>query len=359
MLLWKLIILKGAKMKKKTLICVCILMIVLGILSGDSLFATKLGTLKDIAIPGYITVSNGQLYITDQKTDKSFLMNLTDLKIIKQLTQRGSGPIETQFMPMITVYSDYVFLYSNEKAIYFSRDGNYLKEFRIKKKGNWFMALGENFVLETTIAKNQERWTDISLYSYSNEMDLSALKNLYLSKNSQLTKSNGKFNLYLLKEYARYTVQDNKLFLGDSSRGLYLEVFNTKGDKINKIHLKQFEKQKVSEQFKNDYMKLVKSSPNYEAATKIYNLLLPEYFPGFYYFVVDKERVYFITYNRKGNNREVIVADWRNGKFIKKTEIPWIINESSYLLPIVDGKFYYPLENEETEEWELHVAEVK
>lgn len=335
------------------------LILFLSIFHEGILSARKIGVLPEVTLPGTMRINEGQIYISDQKTEKTHLINLKGLTYVKQLTQRGSGPGETPHRPIINVYPDYVFLFSLTKAVYCSRDGKYLKEFRIKKRGNRLMPLVENFVYETTISKNEERWTDVSLYSYSIETDLKAVKTLYLSKNPPLTITKGKMDFHVIKESVSYTVHDDKLFLGDSSRGLYIEIFNKKGEKVGKVHLQQFEKQKVSDQYKNDYMALAKSDPYYGAASNMYNLIFPEYFPGFDYFTIDKDKIYFITYNRKGNNREVIVADWKTGKFIKKAEIPWIFNEASFNLPIENEKFYYIIENEETEEWELHVAEVR
>lgn len=360
MLLWKLIILKGAKMKKKTLICVCVLVIVLGILSGDSLFATKLGTLKDIANPGQIFLNKEQIFLTDQKTKKVHLFKYDGLEYLKLLSKQGTGPGETPYIPLITLTSDYVFIYSLNKGLYYSLNGDYIKEFRIKKRGNGLMPLGQNFVFLTTyVSRNNEKWTDLSICSYSRETDLTPVKTLYLQKYDSSRYTGSKIDYSLINEYFGYRVYNDTLFFGDSSRGFYMEIFNSKGKQIGKINLTQFEKQKVTEQYKNEYLQRIKAEPNYTTAVSMYNFIFPEYFPLYCNFSVDKEKIYFFTYIRKGNDREVIIADWKKGKLLKIAYVPWIIHNYAFTYPVINGKFYYPLENEETEEWELYEAEVK
>jgi hypothetical protein len=89
-----------------------------------------------------------------------------------------------------------------------------------------------------------------------------------------------------------------------------------------------------------------------------YNFYFPEYFPGFYRFAVDKGKVYFLTYNRKGDQRELIVTDF-NGKVLKQSYVPWVENEVYTNFSISNDMFYYIMENDETEEWELHVTDIK
>lgn len=349
-------------LKKKQLEIRFILAILIIFSICNTVGAKKLGVLPEIVLPGSIQIDKDQLYISDQKTGKSFLMDIKSLKHVKQLTQKGSGPSETYTWPSISIYKDYVFVYCLGKAIYFSKDGQYLKEFKVHKKtGNWLMPLGRNFILKTTIVQRntKEYWNDFSLYSYSKETDLKLVKTLYLSKFPTQTNTGGKVNFLALKEYVSYTVYDDKLFLCDATRGLYVEIFDENGERTGKIYLPQYEKQKVTDRFKKDYLEMVNSNPYFATVKNIYHLVFPDYFPPYQYFVIDKNKLYFVTYNRKGDDREIIVVDWKKGKVLKHAYIPWIYNEGALELPIVDDKYYYVVEDENSGEWELHVANLK
>jgi hypothetical protein len=234
-----------------------------------------------------------------------------------------------------------------------------VKEFRILKRGYSLMPIGENFIFSTTTGSDKEGYkSDISIYSYSRETDLKFIKSIYTSKWEPGIFTSGKLDYPLIRGSVNYLVYDDKIFLADSNRGIYAEIFSKTGDKIGKIDLRQFAPQEVTEQFKKEFMELAKASPYYESSLDWYNFYFPKYYPGFDRFAVDKGKLYFLTYNRKGDQRKLIITDWK-GAVLKQTYVPWVFNDVNINFSIENDKFYYVKENDETEEWELYVTDIK
>jgi hypothetical protein len=289
-----------------------IMLPVMFMFAGKGIDAKKVGSLPEIASPMEIIVSNGILYVSDQQQSRVFLYSMKDFKLVKEVSRKGEAPGETFGVPRISAYPGYIFLYCLGKGLYFSRDGKYTKEFRIRRRGNDLRPIGENFVFMINKGDGfKDCSIDFSIYSYSRENNLEFKKILYIEKRSCATKTGEKMDYNLINSSASYIVYDNKIFLGDPARGIYMEIFDKDGNRTGKIHIKQFEKQEVTDQFKKEYMERVKMSSNYTLATAMYNLYFPEYFPGYYKFTVDKGKVYFLTFNRKANQREMIISDWK------------------------------------------------
>jgi hypothetical protein len=351
----------GRKKMKQTnnhIVITGIILLVSFMFTGKVMDAKKIGSMPEIAMPHQIIVNNGLLYVSDSKQAKVQLYSVKDFKYLRQVSGKGEAPGETLRVPLTTAYPDYIFLYSFGKGLYFSKDGKYIKEFRVIKRGNDLLPIGENFLFTVFKGDDKSRCQDSSIYSYSKETDLKFIKNIYIEKLPPITYTGSKMDHCLIRGFVDYTVYDDKIFLGDSTKGLYMEIFDKYGNRTGKINFNQFEKLKVTGQYKKDFMERAKISPDYNMATTMYNIYFPEYYPGFYRFEVDKGKVYFLTYNKKGDRREMVIADW-TGKLLKQAYVPWVDNDVYKNFSIENNKFYYVVENEATENWDLHVEDIR
>ncbi|MGE5343133.1 MAG: hypothetical protein ACM3SY_16790 [Candidatus Omnitrophota bacterium] len=156
-----------------------------------------------------------------------------------------------------------------------------------------------------------------------------------------------------------FTVYDNKIFIWETtSGGCCVFIFDSNGNELNRIKL-NLENQKISQAFKDKYIEYWKTfSKAWEYLNARCNVFFPEYFPYFQKIEVNKGKIYIYTYNFKGNEREVIITDLK-GKVLKKIFVPlmYFINGIDYTID--DDNFYYVIENEESEEWELHMVNLK
>ena len=73
--------------------------------------------------------------------------------------------------------------------------------------------------------------------------------------------------------------------------------------------------------------------------------------------VINNEKLYVRTYKKSGEKTEFFILDSK-GKLLEKVFIPiYERNRRNYYsYSICDGKVYQLIENEDTEEWELHIV---
>jgi hypothetical protein len=335
---------------------VLILIIIMVCLFFYPVQAKKLASLPEVGKPLYMAVDNGQIIITDL-TISVHVYSLKDFKYQFRLSRRGEGPGEYLIPPLLYTDPGYIYLFSINKGIFFSRTGKLIREVKTPSKTIMMAPVGKNFIcrIEKYNERTQNYYNDFSIYTPSKE-DLEYKTMMFYYEYPPRQMRGGKWDYNMVREFKDFVIYQDNVFIGDAGRGLFVETFDSSGNKINRIHLKA-EKLKVTEEYKKNYMSLLETDPTYQAVGSQYNLIFPEYFPGFYRFSVNDGKVYFLTYKKMGKSREVIVTDLK-GKELKRTSVPWIENEISINYSIDNGKFYYLEENEETEEWELHMVEI-
>lgn len=337
-----------------------IILLVIILLSGTQINAKKLNELPEVERPFSILVNDNQLLISD-RTVKLHLYSMKDFRYIRQISRKGEGPREYKTVPRITLTQDYIFICSRGKLLYFKRNGDYEREFRINLRGfRYISPLKEKFVAlkygsNTT---NNNLYSDISLYSYTKDRKFEFHKVLYYLEEPRAKIRGGKQDYTVINDYLGYIIHKDKIFVGDSTRGLFVVVFDARGKESNRIHLLGIDKIKVTDQYKKEFMERGKMSPSYKIVKNMYDIVFPEYFPAFYRFAVDNGKVYFLTYIKENDKREIIIADF-NGKMLKRTFVPWVENEAHINFSIEHDKFYYIIENEEEEVWELHMEKIK
>jgi len=111
----------------------------------------------------------------------------------------------------------------------------------------------------------------------------------------------------------------------------------------------------------------LKSNPRikkfgWENFKKIVKIVHDNYLPPVQSMTVNNGHIYIRTNNKKGDNTEFMILD-NNGKEIKRVFLP-IKVETSFISKVFgtsakfykfyNDKYYYVVENEEVEEWEIH-----
>jgi hypothetical protein len=353
MMILKIFNLKEKKMK-------IIVLFVMLILIGGQINSSKLASLPEVEKPAIILVKNGRLFVADW-TVKLHLYSMKDFSYVKQISRKGEGPGELKYVPRFTLHHDYIFLYSSNKCVYFSRNGDYDREFIIKNiRLNDVFPVKENFVgLKPGMnKKNDNSYSDISIYTYTKDKEFKFKKVVYYLERPPQKIRGGKKDYVVINDYLGIIVHDDKIFVGDSTRGLFVAVFDANGKEINRVNILEIDKTKLTEQYKKEFMERVKRNPSYNILKSMYNIIIPEYFPLFYRFAVDNGKVYFLTYLSKNDKREMIIVDLKS-KIFKRVFVPWVDNDARINFSIENDKFYYIMENEEEEVWELHMVEIK
>jgi len=75
---------------------------------------------------------------------------------------------------------------------------------------------------------------------------------------------------------------------------------------------------------------------------------------------INENKIYILTYKQKENQSEFYILNLK-GKLIKKRFLPLIEKNALEMYPykINEGKLYQLVDNEDKEEWELLITDIK
>ncbi|NIM16882.1 MAG: hypothetical protein GTO45_33275 [Candidatus Aminicenantes bacterium] len=357
-------------MKKLTVTALILLM---ALALPGLLRAEKVGNLPEVMKPVSIKTDSTQLYITDGTA--IHIYSLAPFSHIKTFGKRGEGPGEFRSVPYVTVYPHHLVINSMGKIQKFTRDGVFKEEVKLPfmffyfyyplltvEDGNRYMSLRlemspeeKKFIFNATLFDGK----------------LKSLKRFYVGGSPQLLPprrggSPQKVDFDVVYDCLDMAVAYNRFFIADSRKGFFISVFDQQGNLLYEIK-KNYNKLKIPEEFKEGYMREIRNSPQWENLKKTFNYKFKEYFPAFFSFKIRNRKIYVTTYEKKGNRYEIVVLDLEGN--ILKQSFSFPLHPLERMSPqfisysndydIVNDRLYYLLENNSTEEWELHVTEIK
>jgi hypothetical protein len=358
-------------MKKKPVFVFMMLMFIVSM--GNRVFPARLGFLEGVLKPQMIKVSGSELFVVEGHN--VFIYSLPELKLKKKLGKQGEGPGEFKLDPsrtaVINVFPGYILAESRHKVIWFSREGNFIKEKRKKPGIIQTMPIGKNFaVLKILYGPRGHNYFSINLY----DSQFTEIKELY--KQYFFTFED---KLFIMPDSLNYCICDNKIFIEESPDGFVIEVFDSEGKKLKRIQ-KPFEKIKVTAGDKeaafNAFLQIpsvvrqIKQLGKQEMINRLksQNLVYPDTFPAIQYMLADNKKLYTKTYRKKNNKEEYLIMDL-TGNILKKVYLP-AVKKVDFLVQMQGDKKYYHIHNdkyyylqmmesEEDEGWEVHVHELK
>lgn len=318
--------------------------------TGAVLFAQETAALPEIMKPQYIDVEDNRLYVSEKSSISVF--SLETFKLLKRFGRKGEGPGEFQYTPYVTVCPDYLLVSQLNKIQFFSKEGTFLKE---KRKPHILMfmlyPLGNRFVGYTPRYKRGSKTITCVFALLDN--DLKSRKDVFTFTEKRLRQGDRKRNAF--DRYCLYKVFEDKIFIADSGKGFFIDVFDADGNRLYEI-VKDFEKEKVTDTDKEEYIRRWKQRQEEigEKPDPRMKFLFPEYFPAINHFTVNSGKIYAVTYKKRDNKNEVVVMDLK-GTVLKKGFISY--NEMA-LGAIYNDKYYRLRDNAETEMWELFIEKI-
>ena len=306
----------------------------------------KLATFDNIYKPYKFQVEGNDLYVVDGSVIKLFSMK--DFKFITQFGKKGEGPGEFKHSPRIIVFPDQVFASSTGKVTFFTRNGKLIKEKRtpnrigvLRVKGNY---LGTEFNF-----KPKKLTVTINIKVLDNDFNIIKKIFTYNPKDMIIIVSGmkQKQDRPIVPDCTSAITDGNQIFVADTNKGFYIEIYNHKGKKLNTIK-KNYEKIKVSEKYKKKEMDKLKKLKSWDQNKTMFNYIFPEYFPAYKKLIVNNNKIYALKYKTDGEKQELIILDFQ-GNILKKTFVP----EEKYY-NICNNKFYYFVDNEEDEVMEFY-----
>ncbi len=302
--------------------------------------AKKLAKLTDILEAAYITVSNDKIFISGDNS--IHIYSSKDMKLIKKIGRKGNGPEEFQYSPKIRIYNEKLYAYSLNKLSIIDTNGKFLTENRLKGFWNFKIApIKDNFVLlHFSMMKKNKKIKNALVVSLCNNK-IEEIKTLYSSPENSGKKIN------IVPETIDFDIWNNKIFIADSHKGLYIIVLNDKGEKLKEFK-NPYKKIKISESYKKE--RIDKFKKNMPKGIK-FNISCPDYFPPFHKFYIFDGHLYFKTYEKKGDKILFRIFDTK-GKELKKIYLP-----DQNIFTFNNNSYYY-LKRDENDDWELYSVKI-
>jgi hypothetical protein len=337
------------KMKK---IIFCLLAILLFLFS-DAVHATEVIPLPDLLKPQTITADRSQLYITAGTT--IHIYSLQDYRLKKSFGQKGEGPGEFKsYWDMgvrLDVQSDTIFVHSRGKVSYFTKAGEFLNEIRLPN-GFFHKPLGDSYVALRGRLRDNIRWNTVNIY----DKDFNLVKEI--GHKAHWFQPGQKIDPVDVRNL-RFCVYGGRIYLENQTGKI--DVFGAKGQLLLSTQ-QSFDRAIITEKDKEDYHTYYKTHPAYKTDYHSLKQLIkfPEYYPFLKYFDVADDCIYVFTYIKKDGKSELYLFDL-NGGLKKKIylSMPDINPQQVYpLVTVRNGNIYQLIENEDSEEWELHVTNI-
>jgi len=347
---------------KKMVIFILILMIY----GVNLVFAVNLGTLTGILKPNFLRINGNGIFILEQAT--IYIYSIKNLSLIRKFSRKGEGPGEIKISHFYSIsmklLPDHIFIDSVDKILYFSKKGKLIEE-RKKPAGlvTQMLPVRKNFVVKD-LDRSDRKTEHMTLSVYDSEMK--KIKELFRQKSPVQARST-----VMIPDSLHFCICDNKIFVEKSTRGFFIDVYNAKGKKLYQIE-KKYEKVNVTNSDKEEVLRLYKADPlvkqiGYENLKNRIQFIYPDSYPAIQSINGFGEKIYVKTFKKQDNKEEYVVMDLK-GNVLRRIYMPRV--EKAPLMARLNGidlqiysihknKFYYLKENEDEEEWELHVKEIE
>lgn len=315
---------------------------------------TRVIPMPDLMKPETLVLDKTQMYVTEGTS--IYIYSLKDFKLIKKFGKKGGGPQEFMLHPqvaplIINVSSEDIIANSLGKISWFTKDGKYKKELKLPNPlVLGIQPFGENFI-GLQITQGEKMWQRLNLY----DEKMNEIKNI-TQKEHVFQRGKG----LVILEFTPFTaIYENKIFLAWENE-LKIKVLDAQFNELYTIK-HDIEKQEITEKHKKDILHLIETDPS---TKDILDFIKPirftSHFPAIQYLVVTGDKIYIVTYKGDDeNNDQCLVMDLK-GKILKQVFLPMKMSTAIQPYPynIHEGSLYQVADNEEEEEWELHITKI-
>ena len=352
-------------MRNFLLVLLAIMILLATLIHGE-----KIGVLTEILKPEGIEVTGQRLYVVEGAS--FFAYDLDNQTLIKKFGKKGEGPGELStvltFPNNIRIVNDKIMTEGFNKIIFFSKDFKLLKE--LKKKEIFIhkiTPIKENFVAVRMSAEKNKIIFKLLLL----DPEMNVIKELYKQESLDRKKE-----IIMIRDTIHFAVYKDKIYVEESDKGFLIEVFDSKGNRLYEIK-KNIAAPKITEKDKkaifnnltedNLIAVIARREGGWDKFAKAGTFTYPAVFPHIRDIKITDDKIYVSTFEQKDNKEKYMIMDLK-GNIIGTSYMP-VTGQSSFsarsigkdnrFYGIAGNKFYYLVENEDEEMWELHSAEIK
>jgi len=334
--------------------------------------AEKLGVLKDVLKPESISILGDRLCVIEGAT--FYVYSIKDLKLVGKFGKEGEGPGELTVSPFYVnsaiLLPGAVYVEGVSKVLTFGTDFTVKKE--LKKKGMLkviqTLPLDGKLVGVRNIMEGDSGSNHILTIMDENTDVIKELNKLFMPEKGK--------EQNLAVDTIHFDVYKGNIYVEESDKGFFIQVFNGNGEKIKTIQqdskgllITDADKAAMVDDFKNDntVQFFIKGSGGWENFKKTIEFTFPARFPAIRDLLVRDDKIYVETFEIKDNKRKFVVMNL-DGKLLSTVYLP--LPRNTAIFPsltgriirnygIADNTYYYLLENDETEDVELHSLSIK
>jgi len=347
----------------KTLIMAFIL--AMHLVGPGSAFSGEKRILRDVFEPEMMKVADDKLYVVEGT--HVLIYSLKDLSLIKKIGGRGEGPGE--FKPMdywyntVTVLPEHIFVDGFDKTVYFSKDGQLLREAKKPIGLSRMVPVGDHFAaVKLEHLEGDVQYHCLFLFDANGK----SLKELCRQESpvQQMTRK-----MEVIPDVLNFAIWEDKIFVEKSREGFVLEIFDSRGDHLYRIE-KKIEKIPVTKIHENEAIEAFKTDPflkrmGFEEFKRLSTFVWPKALPAIRDFTVVDKKIYVRTSRNRDGKENWLVLDLK-GETLLRVDMPRLdsapilatLNGVNYYA-IHDHKLYFLKDNPKTDDWELFIEEFK
>jgi len=302
--------------------------------------------------PDSISVGNGYIYIMEGIT--TCIYDLESLEFVKTFGREGAGPGEIKRNPFAgdltaVPHRGKVYISSMGKLLVFSREGDFLKEYKTDVQAS-YSPFADRFFLIDTYGEGREIPV---LTIFVTNPDLGDKKPVHITAIE--TGLNSGFDLpWTTFDPVAYR---DRLYVADTQRGFSIHIYDKYGKEIDRIY-KERTPRKVGPEYRENTLHWFKTHPAWKNIfPRIQDqITFKTYHPPIHSLFVDSGKIYVFTDRRKNGLRECLVMNLKGEEFATR----YLAAEELYGMDFIplhlihQGIFYRLVENIEREIWELY-----
>jgi hypothetical protein len=295
---------------------------------------------------------------------------LNPVKLKFQAGQKGDGPSDFKYRPLLYVYPDYIVALDYTKSLWFSRKGELLK---IKNYSDFAdFNLGQEMRLLPVknhyirIVADHDLCTQ-SVYLLDDGFEQIAIlhEGLFDWWPPSLRDPSKTENFKLISHSMDAEVWGDRIFIFDSNRGFFIKVFDHTGQLLKIINHNSERCKRITDEYKTKAINFLLDSNRSDYYKKIpkESFAFYTFYPPIESLRTAENLLFATTYIEKDQGHEIIVMDLM-GQIIKRIypRLPSFKYTKSLLAKDLyafdQGKMYQLVQNKTTELWELHISSI-
>ena len=268
-----------------------------------------------IPMPGLVNLDELQVFGSRMYIGEFpyvYIYSSEDFQLLKKIGKKGEGPREFMQYCLPIVVKDKLIVSSQQKVTFFTLDGEYISEKKIRISGASFKLAGDFYGVYAYTSQNKIDYRAIDVY----DAYFKKVKELYRYRLWFQRQGPIKGAYVVDSSRFRFNVLEQNLVWTDM-KDFIVYIWNSKTGKLITIKQK-YEAVKISDKDIKNYHQNLNRPKNRKYYLQIKPFIkFPTYFPPIKGFAVADDKVYVYTYQKKGELTEFYIFNI-SGKLVKK-----------------------------------------